>query len=53
MAKPDHTTHIFILAVHLLVGLAILITYFDIKKDIHEIRTVDLPELQSQLMQGL
>jgi hypothetical protein len=53
MAKSDHTTHIFILAVHLLVGLAILITYFDIKKDINEIRTVDLPELQAQLMQEL
>ena len=53
MAKPDHTTHLFILAVHILVALAILITYFDIKKDINEIRTVDLPELQSQLMQGL
>jgi len=53
MAKQDHTTHIFILAVHILVALAILITYFDIKQEINEIRDVDLPELRTQLMQEL
>lgn len=53
MAKPDHTTHLFILAVHIVVALAILITYFDIKKEINEVRDVDLPELRTQILQEL
>lgn len=50
MKQQDHSTHLFILAVHLIVGLAILVTYLDIKQDLRQIRTNDLPELRAQLL---
>lgn len=53
MAKEDHKTHIWILAVHVIVALAILVTYMDIKKEIKQIRNVDLEELRTQLLQEL
>ena len=53
MAKEDHKTHIWILSVHVIVLLAILVTYLDIRADIKEVRTVDLPEIQNQIIQAL
>ena len=53
MAKEDHKTHIWVLAVHVLVALAILVTYIDIKNEIKQIRNVDLEELRTQILQAL
>jgi hypothetical protein len=50
MKKLDHTTHLFILAVHLIIGLAILVTYFDIKQEINQLRSHDLPELEARIL---
>ena len=52
MKKIDHSTHLFILVVHLIIGLAILVTYFDIKQEIQQLRIQDLPELRSQILIG-
>lgn len=51
--KKDHSTHVIVLAVHIVVALLILLTYMDIKQEVKQIRQHDLPELRSQILKGV
>jgi hypothetical protein len=53
MPKEDHKTHYWILLVHIIVSLAILVTYVDIKNEIRELKEVNLIEVQNQILQSL